>query len=85
MCLFHGILRSMLIHDGQLHFNLQTSGSWTSVYSGFDYKGLYNYVVDFFEDTPGPAAKKRAQELLNWWSVSVFPLLTKTRLNSHYQ
>jgi hypothetical protein len=30
---------------------------------------LHNYVVDFFEDTPGPAAKKRAQELLNWWSM----------------
>jgi hypothetical protein len=47
----------------------QTAGSWTSVYGGFDYNGLYNYVVDFFEDTPGPAAKKRAQELLNWWSM----------------
>jgi hypothetical protein len=59
----------MLIRDCQLHFNLQTAGSWTSVYGGFDYQGLYNYVVDFFEDTPGPAAKKRAQELLNWWSM----------------
>ena len=55
--------------DCELHFNLQTAGSWTSVYGGFDYDGLYNYVVDFFEDTPGPAAKKRAQELLNWWSM----------------
>jgi hypothetical protein len=59
----------VLICDCELHFNLQTAGSWTSVYSGFDYNGLYNYVVDFFEDTPGPAAKKRAQELLNWWSM----------------
>lgn len=63
------VVCSMLICDCQLHFNLQTSGSWTSVYGGFDYQELYNYVVDFFEDTPGPAAKKRAQELLNWWSV----------------
>ena len=53
----------------QLHFNLQTAGSWTPVYGGFDYRGLYDYVVDFFEDTPGPAAKKRAQELLTWWTM----------------
>src|SRR6266446_6025503 len=70
MCLCHCILRRrLLICDCELHFNLQTVGSWTSVYGGFDYNGLYNYVVDFFEDTPGPAAKKRAQELLNWWSM----------------
>jgi hypothetical protein len=67
----HGILcgSTLTIHDCQLHFNLQTAGSWTQVYGGFDYQGLYNYVVDFFEDTPGPAARKRAQELLNWWSM----------------
>ena len=70
MCLCHGILRcSMLICHCKLHFNLQTAGSWTLVYGGFDYHGLYNYVVDFFEDTPGPAAKKGTQELLNWWSM----------------
>ena len=38
-------------------------------YMGFDYNGLYNYVINFFEDTLGPAAKKCAQELLNWWSM----------------
>jgi hypothetical protein len=59
----------MLIFGGQLHFNLQTAGSWTPIYGGFDYQGLHNYIVDVFEDTPGPAAKKRAKELLNWWSM----------------
>ena len=59
----------MLICNCQLHFNLQTAGSWTPVYNGFDYQELYNYVIDVFEDTPGPAAKKRAQDLLNWWSA----------------
>jgi hypothetical protein len=53
----------------QLHFNLQTAGSWAQFYGGFDYQGLHNYIVDFFEDTPGPAAKKRAKDLLNWWSM----------------
>lgn len=55
--------------DHQLHFNLQTAGTWTANYGGFDYQGLYNYVVDVFEDTPGPVAKKRAQDLLKWWSM----------------
>jgi hypothetical protein len=59
----------MLIRVCQLHFNLQTAHSWTPIYGGFDYEGLYNYVVDVFEDTPGPAAKKRAEGLLNWWSM----------------
>jgi hypothetical protein len=56
-------------HLCQLHFNLQTAASWTAVYGGFDYQGLYSYVVDVFEDTHGPAAKKRAQDLLSWWSM----------------
>ena len=76
---------TMLIHNCQLHFNLQTADSWSPIYNGFDYRELYNYVVDVFEDTPGPAAKKRAQDLLNWWSAWVFPLLTKNiKLNSDH-
>jgi hypothetical protein len=59
----------VLICNCQLHFNLQTAGSWTPVYGGFDYRGLYDYIIDFFEDTQGPAAKKRAQELLTWWTM----------------
>jgi hypothetical protein len=62
-------MASRFIYGFKLHFNLQTAGSWTPFYGGFDYLGLYNFVVDFFEDTPGPAAKKRAQELLKWWSM----------------
>jgi hypothetical protein len=59
----------MLIHGCQLHFNLQTAYSWTPVYDGFDYQGLYNYLIDIFEKTPGPAAKKRSLALLKWWSA----------------
>ena len=65
VCVCYGNTLSRLICGFELHFNLQIAGSWTQVYGGFDYLGLYNYVVNFFEDTPGPAAKKRAQELLN--------------------
>ncbi|KJA23053.1 hypothetical protein HYPSUDRAFT_201615 [Hypholoma sublateritium FD-334 SS-4] len=56
-----------------LHFNLQTAAAWAVIYGGFDYRGLYNYIVDFFEDTPGPAAKERSKELLDWWSRKIFP------------
>lgn len=59
---------SMLIDSRQLHFNLQTATSWAPIYGGFDYRGLYNYVVDFFDDAPGPEAKKRSKDLLDWWS-----------------
>ena len=58
----------MLIYSWQLHFNLQAAASWSPIYSGFDYRGLYNYVVDFFDDAPGPAAKQRVKDLLDWWS-----------------
>ena len=75
----------MLICDCQLHFNLQTAGSWAQFYGGFDYQGLYNYIVDVFEDTPGPASKKRAKDLLNWWAKWVFSLPTKNiQLSSDY-
>lgn len=69
ICLFYYMASSpLLICDCKLHFNLQTAGSWSGIYGRFDYEGLYNYIVDVFEDTPGPAAKKRAQDLLKWWS-----------------
>jgi hypothetical protein len=58
-----------LFAAAQLHFNLQTAGSWAQFYGGFDYQGLHNYIVDVFEDTPGPAAKKRAKDILKWWSM----------------
>jgi hypothetical protein len=67
--LLHGTCCSTLICGCQLHFNLQTADSWARFYGGFDYQGLYNYIVDVFEDTPGPAAKKRSKDLLNWWSM----------------
>jgi hypothetical protein len=50
---------------------LQTADRWYEVYGGFDYRALYNEIVDYFEDVPTPAAKKHAQELLAWWTTSV--------------
>ncbi|KAF9463411.1 hypothetical protein BDZ94DRAFT_1308729 [Collybia nuda] len=71
--------RSIAYAAVQLHFNLQTASSWAQFYEGFDYRGLYNFVVDVFEDTPGPAAKKRAKDLLNWWSGKIFPMAAARR------
>ncbi|KAG1840743.1 hypothetical protein F4604DRAFT_1939926 [Suillus subluteus] len=31
-----------------------------------------NNIVDFFEDAPGPAARARVRELLEWWTTKVF-------------
>lgn len=59
---------SLSVAGRQLHFSLQTAASWAPIYGGFDYRGLYNYVVDFFDDAPGPAAKRRSKELIDWWS-----------------
>ena len=42
----------------------------------------YITVVDFFENTLGPATRKHAQDLLNWWSMWVFPLFTNITLDS---
>ncbi|KJA14120.1 hypothetical protein HYPSUDRAFT_208728 [Hypholoma sublateritium FD-334 SS-4] len=64
--------RSIAYAAVQLHFNLQTAASWASIYGGFDYQGLYNYIVDFFDDAPGPEAKKRSKDLLDWWSSKIF-------------
>ena len=58
----------MFISNIQLHFNLQTAERWSEIYGGFDYRGLYNYIVDFFEDLQGGPAKQRAQDLLKWWT-----------------
>ncbi|KAF8156768.1 hypothetical protein B0H34DRAFT_798148 [Crassisporium funariophilum] len=56
-----------------LHYNLQTAERWFEIYGGFDYRALYNEIVDYFEDVPTPAAKERAQNLMDWWTIRVFP------------
>lgn len=53
----------------QLHFNLQTAERWRETYNGFDYCGLHNYIVDFFEDVHDPATKKQVKKLLDWWTM----------------
>ena len=38
----------------------------------FNYKAVYNSIVDYFEVTPGPAAKAIINELLVWWDKCVY-------------
>ena len=40
----------------------------------FNYEEFYNTIIDYFEVTPGPAAKAIIDELLAWWDKYVLPL-----------
>ncbi|KAF8894378.1 hypothetical protein CPB84DRAFT_1848508 [Gymnopilus junonius] len=57
----------------QLHFNLQTAEWWDEWYGGFNYEGLHNYIVDFFEDVQDATTKRRVRDLLAWWNMQIFP------------
>ncbi|KIL59469.1 hypothetical protein M378DRAFT_131524 [Amanita muscaria Koide BX008] len=65
--------RSIAYTCVMLHFSLNSASTWTIAHKGFSYKDLWNFIVDFFEDVPGPAAARRAKRLLDWWNRNVFP------------
>ncbi|KAG1896944.1 uncharacterized protein F5891DRAFT_957768, partial [Suillus fuscotomentosus] len=46
--------------------------SWRTVDGDFDYQIYWSNIVDFFENAPGPAARGRVNELLEWWTRKVF-------------
>ncbi|KAG2747685.1 hypothetical protein P692DRAFT_20737382 [Suillus brevipes Sb2] len=56
----------------QIRFALSNISSWRTVDGDFDYQIFWDNIVDFFEDPPGPAARARVEELLEWWTRSVF-------------
>ncbi|KIK35003.1 hypothetical protein CY34DRAFT_96918 [Suillus luteus UH-Slu-Lm8-n1] len=56
----------------QVHFALSNVSSWRTVDGDFDYESFWTNVVDFFEDVPGPAAQRRVDGLLEWWTRKVF-------------
>jgi hypothetical protein len=42
------------------------------VYGQFNFRALYAFIVDFFEDpSAGPAAVARTKRLLKWWDKYV--------------
>ncbi|KAG1811596.1 hypothetical protein EV424DRAFT_1542475 [Suillus variegatus] len=56
----------------QIRFALSNITSWRTVDGDFDYEIFWNNIVDFFENAPGPAARARLSELLEWWTRKVF-------------
>ncbi|KAG5634280.1 hypothetical protein H0H81_002554, partial [Sphagnurus paluster] len=60
--------RSIAYVAVMLHFALTDASSWKSQYNGMDYKLLYNFIVDYFEDTPAPADQACIEALLKWWN-----------------
>ena len=52
----------------QLRFALSSAAAWNENDGCFSYPIFYNNILDFFEDTPGPAAQAHAQDLLSWWT-----------------
>ncbi|KAG6809217.1 hypothetical protein H0H92_001113 [Tricholoma furcatifolium] len=51
-----------------LYFSLTNASSWKSVYNGFSYQELYNFVIDYLEDKSTPIAKANSEELLRVWN-----------------
>ncbi|KAG2147496.1 hypothetical protein DEU56DRAFT_730588 [Suillus clintonianus] len=55
-----------------VRFALSSVTSWRTVDGDFDYEIFWNNIVDFFEDVPGPVAKRRVAQLLEWWTRKIF-------------
>ncbi|KAJ3555095.1 hypothetical protein NP233_g12288 [Leucocoprinus birnbaumii] len=54
-------------------FNLHDISTWRECHNGFSFDEFYNFIVDFFEDTPDAQSKARVRSLLNWWNRKIFP------------
>ncbi|KAJ7053675.1 hypothetical protein C8F01DRAFT_1329297 [Mycena amicta] len=56
-----------------LYFALSDCSKWRPKFHGVDLPDMYNFFVDFFEDTvPGSKARKRVDALLAWWTKTVY-------------
>ncbi|KAG1808521.1 hypothetical protein EV424DRAFT_1328803 [Suillus variegatus] len=55
-----------------VRFALSNVSSWRTIDGDFDYEAFWNNIVDFFEDAPGPVARRRVTILLEWWTRKVF-------------
>ncbi|KAF9461196.1 hypothetical protein BDZ94DRAFT_1196493, partial [Collybia nuda] len=69
--------------DLQLHFSLTDAPSWKATYNSFSYEDFYNFVIDYFEDTPTVVAKDNSHALLKWWNKQIFPGRSKANKNTH--
>ncbi|KIY52564.1 hypothetical protein FISHEDRAFT_69759 [Fistulina hepatica ATCC 64428] len=60
----------------QLHFNLTDAQLWPQdgIYMGYNYHGLYSFIVDYFEqDSNHPEDQRAVDDLLKWWNSQLFP------------
>ena len=48
--------------------NLTDMESWEESYYGCNYPGMYNFIVDFFENPEDEDEKREAEAVLNWWN-----------------
>ncbi|KAF7305333.1 Alpha-type protein kinase domain-containing protein [Mycena chlorophos] len=56
-----------------LYYALSDCGQWNDTLNGVEMADMYNFLVDFFEDTvEGSRAAKRIEKLLAWWDEKVF-------------
>ncbi|KAF9034848.1 hypothetical protein BJ165DRAFT_1533884 [Panaeolus papilionaceus] len=65
-----------------LAFNLTDAVQWVEVYNGFNFRVLWSFIVDYFEETPDEVSKSKADELLQWWNRQVFPQQGHTVANA---
>ncbi|KAG1765799.1 hypothetical protein EDD22DRAFT_950921 [Suillus occidentalis] len=56
----------------QVRFALSSVSSWRTVDGDFDYEVFWNNIMDFFENVPGPAMRRKVEKLLEWWTRKIF-------------
>ncbi|KAJ3845258.1 hypothetical protein F5878DRAFT_705652 [Lentinula raphanica] len=64
--------RSIAYAAVHLHLALTDASQWTNCYDGYNYRDLWNFIVDFFEDPADDDAAKQAKDLLKWWTDRIF-------------
>jgi hypothetical protein len=68
--------------SSKLCFALSSMSAWRDMDIDFSHVDFYSAVVSYFEVTPGPVAKTRVDDLLDWWNRSVIflPLYLRIQL-----
>ncbi|KAF9031049.1 hypothetical protein BJ165DRAFT_1535541 [Panaeolus papilionaceus] len=65
--------RSIAYAAVMLAFNLTDATQWSETYNGFNFRVLWHFIIDYFEDSPDEISTQRAASLLKWWNRKVFP------------
>lgn len=52
--------------------SLSAASQWAEMVEGYDYRSLYLYVIDYFEERDTDEEIKEAEELLVWWNRCVY-------------